>query len=287
MKILIYSSYVPALTDGVSRSAKRLVLGLKEKEDSLGEAQSRDIGTFIHELLNETFAEFIGKKPYLNNKFEKVFFAALDKKFKDEFQKRMKSDAFLIKEILDFRLKRFLENERQRNVQRILCLEKTFKTSIKFKEGKFRFKAVIDRIDRLDDKSILVLDYKTGGIDILPQVDIERIESAGLARENLKDTIRSFQLPLYLYFVINDKNHQGGEVNACLYSLREIDARTLGLSMLFKNDAKPADKEKIMRVYLGALGAIMEDILNPGIPFKADEEDARQCSSCPFFYMCR
>ncbi|MCX5703798.1 MAG: PD-(D/E)XK nuclease family protein, partial [Candidatus Omnitrophica bacterium] len=209
------------------------------------------------------------------------------KKFKDEFEKKMKSDAFLIKEILDFRLKRFLENERQRNVQEILCLEKTFKTTIKFKEGRFRFKAVIDRIDRLDDQSILVLDYKTGGIDILPLIDIERIESAGLDRENLKDTIRSFQLPLYLYFVINDKNHRADRTNACLYSLREIDARTLGLSMLFKNDTQLANKEKIMRVYLRALGAIMEDILNPGIPFEADEEDARQCSNCPFFYMCR
>ena len=31
MKVLIYSSYVPGLTDGVSRSAKRLVSGLEQK----------------------------------------------------------------------------------------------------------------------------------------------------------------------------------------------------------------------------------------------------------------
>jgi ATP-dependent helicase/DNAse subunit B len=263
------------------------VLGLKEKEDLLEEAEGKDIGTFIHELLNERFAKFIAKRPFIDERFEKDFFVALDKKFADEFEKKMKSDAFLIKEVLDFRLKRFLKNERQRNVRKILCLEKTFKGSIQLKAGNFKFQAIIDRIDQLDDLSLLVIDYKTGGADIMPQVDLERIESAGLAREVLKNSIKSFQLPLYLYFVSNDEKYKANRVNACLYSIKEIDERTLGLNMLFKGEEQLANKEKIMHTYLKALDSILCEIINPDIPFKADEEDARQCANCPFFYMCR
>lgn len=120
----------------------------------------------------------------------------------------------------------------------------------------------------------------------MPQSDTEKIESSGLSRETLKNTIKSFQLPLYLYFVSNDEKYKANQINACLYSIKEIDERTLGLNMLFKEDAL-ANKEKIMQTYLNAIDSILSDILNPDILFKADEEDARQCANCPFFYMCR
>lgn len=263
------------------------VLGLREKEDLLEEAEGKDIGIFIHELLRQTFAKFIGSRPYINDKFEKYFFKSLDEKFSDEFERRMKSDAFLLKEILDFRLKRFLDNERRRLVSEILSLEKAFKGNIPLKSGAFRFQAIIDRIDRLGNGSILILDYKTGNTDILPQTDTEKIASAGSSRQALKNTIKSFQLPLYLYFVMNSKRYKDGQINACLYSLKDIDEKSLGLSMLFKSEEEIANKGQIMRLYLGALDAIIAELVNPGIPFQAGEEDLRQCSRCPFFYMCR
>lgn len=261
------------------------VLGLKEKEDLLEEPEGRDLGNFIHGLLCDAFTKFIGRKPYIDGEFEEEFFGALDKKFADEFQKKMKSDAFLIKEILIFRMKRFLDNERKRDIQEILCLEKTFRCRIKLTGGHFKFKAIVDRIDRGSDGSILVLDYKTGSPDIMPQ-DVEKIESGGFKRESLKHTLKSFQLPLYLYFIDNDERYGGKNTNAAVYAIKDLE-KDFGLNKLFKKEEQFADKDRIMGVYLKALESMLGDILNPAVSFKADEEDTRQCLGCPFFYLCR
>ncbi len=258
------------------------VLGLRKKENLLGELQGVDIGTFVHELLALEFAQFIGKKPRVNKEFKERFLSALDKKFADEFEKRMKTEAFLIKEILDYRMHRFLDKEEGRDVRKIFCLEEPFKAKIELPSGVFSFKAVIDRIDQLGDGSILIIDYKTGNTGIMPETDIKKIEQAGFQREKLKSTVKSFQLPLYYYLAAAGKKHENTEINACLYSMKDLE-----LSMFFNKEEQSEDKEEIMAVYLKAMDSLLCDILNPDMPFKADEENARQCQNCQFFYLCR
>jgi hypothetical protein len=258
------------------------VLGIREKEDLLEEPEGSDIGTFIHELFEEAFSRFLGRKPCIDVDFRKYFFSILNSKFADTFEKKMKSDSFLIKEILDFRMERFLRQESERNVSEILCLEKTFQARIALGRGEFCFKAVIDRVDKLGDGSLLVLDYKTGATDAMPEIDTEKIEGSGFKRESLKNTIKSFQLPLYLYLAEHSGKYKGAAINAALYSIKD-----LGLIKLFRAKEHLANKEKIMNVYFRALDSIVCDILDPDVAFKADEEDARQCTYCPFFYLCR
>ncbi len=260
------------------------VLGLKEKEVILDEPEGKDIGTFIHNLLETVFTPFLNKQPLINDKFCENFFCLLDEKFAEEFARKMKSDSFLIKEIMVFRLKQFLANEKKRAVAELLSLEDTFKGMIKFENGEFKFQARIDRIDRLSDGSILVLDYKTGGADILPQ-EAEKIEAAGLKRQVLKNTLKSIQLPLYLYFVGSQQKYFGQRINAALYSIKDMD-KDFGLKALFKNEKQLAEKDKSLQIYLSALDALLGDILDPAVPFMADD-DARQCEYCPFGYLCR
>ncbi|MDD5432152.1 MAG: PD-(D/E)XK nuclease family protein [Candidatus Omnitrophica bacterium] len=261
------------------------VLGLKEKEDLLEEPLGKDIGTFVHELLKESFSLFIGKRPIIDSEFKNKFKADLDNRFKDEFEKKMRSDAFLIKEILDFRMEKFLLNEEYRPVKEILSLEKTFKGVLNLKSGNFKYKSIIDRVDLLTDNSILIIDYKTGSSDIMPS-SYEKIASSEFTRASLKNTLKSVQLPLYLYSVESRGEFENQKINACLYSLRDMQ-KNYGLNMLFKNDAQVADRKNIMQVYIKAMDAILADVINPDVPFVADEEDNRQCETCPFFYMCR
>nr|MBP7216207.1 PD-(D/E)XK nuclease family protein [Candidatus Omnitrophota bacterium] len=94
----------------------RYVLGLEEREDLLEEPQGSDIGTFIHELLEEQFKQYIGKAPVIDGHYAKQFLAAMDDKFEQDFARKMKSDAFLIRGILTVRMQRFLENEARRKV---------------------------------------------------------------------------------------------------------------------------------------------------------------------------
>lgn len=261
-------------------------LGLREKEGLLDEPEARDIGNFIHELLEDTFSRFIGSPPLIDAGFRKYFFEAMEEKFEREFRRKMKSDSFLIKGMLDFRMERFLENEKARRVKEILCLEKKFRGEINFSCGAFKFSARIDRIDRLSDNSILVLDYKTGGAELPAQVNAEKIRESSLSRETLKETVKSFQLPLYLFFVESQPEYKGLRANAGLYAVKDLKDNS-GINTLFKKEEQFKEKDKILRAYLDGIGFLLEEILNPAIPFKAAEEDAHYCQNCPFFYLCR
>ncbi len=258
-------------------------LGLQEREDLLDEPQGKDIGNFIHELLEETFAKFINRRPLIDAKFTDYFFLRLNKMFEERFAKRRKADAFLIKEVLDYRLGNFLNNEKKRDVEEVLSVENTFQGIIPLSAGRINFKARIDRIDRLKDKSILVLDYKTSAFEVMPK-DPVMLEESCCSRESIKSVIGSFQLPLYVYFT--QRHYKDAPVDAALYSLRDF-SKSNGLKRLFKEAPGAGSSQKAMAIFLKALGFIVEEILNPDIPFVADFQNPRHCNNCQFFYLCR
>jgi len=262
------------------------VLGLKEKEDLLDEPEAKDIGTFVHELLAEMFERFLNKAPRINAAFRKDFFARLEEKFESDFARKMKSDAFLVKQMLRFSLERFLDKEDARRPASILCLEKRYKGKIKAAIGEFRFQAIIDRIDQLEDGTTLILDYKTGGSDIMPLTNAERIERAGFSREALKSTVKSFQLPLYLYLVGQEESYQNKKMNAALYFIKDAGKES-GLKQLFKTEEDYNGKDRLQKLYGKAIEELLGELLDPGIPFVADERDLYFCQACPFSYLCR
>ena len=99
------------------------VLRLKEKEDLLNEVEARDVGTFIHELLDFSFKGFLNKKPVIDNVFYKFFINEFERRFSEKLKNRLGPEAFLVKEVMQYRLNKFINNERSRSVKKILSLE--------------------------------------------------------------------------------------------------------------------------------------------------------------------
>ncbi|MBU4304008.1 MAG: PD-(D/E)XK nuclease family protein [Candidatus Omnitrophica bacterium] len=147
------------------------MLCLKEQEDLLEEPQSRQIGNFIHKLLEDSYKTFINAQPVIDEKFRLFFFKEFEKRFDAEFSQRMKSDSFMLKQIMRYRLEKFLENEAERcvGVKQLIGLELGVEDRIDFKQKKVPFKCRIDRVDRMEDGAIIVIDYKTGNIDSIPK----------------------------------------------------------------------------------------------------------------------
>ncbi|MFC1510519.1 PD-(D/E)XK nuclease family protein [Candidatus Omnitrophota bacterium] len=240
-------------------------LGLREVEDVFDEPDARHIGTFVHELLENAFKLFLNKKPQLNATFKKNFFEQFNDRFEQVFGVNMRSDAFLLKTVLLERLTRFIENEEEnpdRAVQEILYLEKPFEESIQLESGLYQFKYIVDRVDRLRDGSIMLLDYKTGAVDVMPK-EAGALSSLSLSRESIRDQIRSFQMPLYFHYLSHA--FEGERVNAALYNLR-----TCAISP-FIGAGNRLDAELINQVYLRALNFVLAEITNIDVPFKADE----------------
>jgi RecB family exonuclease len=255
----------------------KYILGLKEKESLLEEPHAHQLGIFIHELLEETFKKFLEKKPIINSKFRKYFFEIMEERFKEKIEKRMKSDSFLLKEILKNRLEKFLDNESQRDVVKIVCLEEEFRETITLGKDTLRFVYKIDRVDQYPDGSYMVIDYKTGDVDLAPK-RLDSLKSMEFTRAAIKENIKSFQLPLYYYFI--KRRFPGVEVNAQFYSIRTLESK----SFISKNDL--TNKEEVLKICLRALEFILEEILDLNKPFTVDNEE-RNCGVCSFNILCR
>jgi len=241
------------------------VLGLREKEDLLDEPENRQVGVFVHELLEETFKGFAGKRPVIDGKFRQYFRQRLEDRFQRTFGRSMRSESFLLKSVLDARLERFLDNEErnpERRVEQLLFLEKDFRDVIPLSAGKINFVYKLDRVDRMADGSVLIMDYKTGSSDPMPKA-IPAIEAMALSRPTVFENVRSFQIPLYFAFL--DEHFPGERVNAAFYNLR-----TLNIDYFF-NERTIYDKARVKAAFLRALDFVVAEILNPEIDFVEEE----------------
>jgi RecB family exonuclease len=254
----------------------RYVFGLSQRQDLLDEPGADQIGQFIHELLESAFKRFLNRKPVIDKSFENQFMREFEEKFASGLARRMKSDSFLLKGIIRKRLEKFLEEEKKREVQRVLCLEMEFKDVVEFNGTSVTFVSKVDRVDQFRDKGIVIIDYKTGSIDAIPR-RLERLEAMEFERSSIQENIRSFQLPLY-YYVIK-KQFPGSNLNAEYYSLRTLERKA------FISDSDLPRAERVMEICIRALGFLLSQILDPRIPFEA-AKDERKCLSCDFSSLC-
>ncbi len=255
----------------------RYVLKLKEKEELFEEPESKDIGVFIHKLLQESFKKFLFCKPVIDEKFISEFLKLMKKNFEQELKKRYKTEAFLIEEVMEYFMKKFLycESVRTKDVNQIICLENNFTQKIKFSNTEFALTTIIDRIDEMNDGSLLVLDYKTGSYErINKKIDID---INNLEREIIKKNVKSFQL--FLYYYIIQKNFPEKVVNAGYYDIRAPE-----IVAIF--DENLGERDEKINLFIKCLEFVITEILNPEIKFYLDDTEQDHCKNCSFKYLC-
>ena len=220
------------------------VLGLKPKEDLLEDPESKHVGTFVHGILEDAFRLFIGQTPVMDERFRKLVKSMFDERFDAHFGRGQRSDAFLLRVVLENRLDRFLEIERARveeSVDRIMHIERKFVDTIDLPCGNIKLSLRMDRVEKLKNGTILVIDYKTGNVDE-----------------------GSVQMPLYLNYL--HKQFPKDQVNAAYYMLK-----TQELNMyISKKELRPLDD--ILGEFFVELDRVIGEIFNQEIPF-IDKED--------------
>jgi len=233
----------------------RYVLGLKVVDDLLDDPEGRHIGVFIHDLLQEAFGNFIGKKPVLDAHFHHYFQKIYESRFEAVFGKAGRRDTFLMETVLRTRLERFLNHEAlrcERDVKQVLYIERKFEETIRLRENEVHLTYRFDRVDEMMDGSIVVLDYKTGSIDQKPKAIIET-EDLVMTREYIRDNVKSFQMPLYINYLRSQ--FPGREISSMMYYLKTMSEEHFS----GKTD-----------IYLKALDVIVAEIYNLEIPFIDD-----------------
>lgn len=247
------------------------VLGLREEDDSLDEPDAILVGNFMHTLLEEVYHPWQGKIMVCDEAFEIRLWHIFEQRFSDAFTQRMRSDAFLVKNVMEHKLRSFIRHERERAADtiKIVSVEQEFKGTLDLSVGTLKFKAKVDRIEECAGGSMLVLDYKTGSIDHLPRQSFvfdaaDPLLADGGLREYLFENVHSFQLPLYMYFV--GQAFAGVMMNAGLYSLRDPE-----IKLLLKGKTPAQTVDVFWPSYARALDALFTEIMDPNVPF-ADQE---------------
>ena len=248
------------------RFYRTFVLGLREPENMLDEPDALMVGNFWHRLLEELFRPLAGR-PFAFSSDDAARGWHLFERFFDEyFSRRMRSDSFLVRAVAEHKFRSILEDtlERQADIAEVVSVEKSCEDWMDLSCGRFRFKSKIDRLDRMKDGRLLILDYKTGSADRIPPDDF--VFTREMGREGIYRKAGSFQLPLYLYSGF--RLYPGQLLDAGLYRLREVRLDTVF-------DGKtPLCPGTFLAPYLDAIDYLVSQIMDPDLPFE-DHELAR------------
>jgi CRISPR/Cas system-associated exonuclease Cas4 (RecB family) len=248
----------------------KYVLSLDNETEIGDDVSSHDIGNFIHDFLKEVFHENINFKLLKTKKFEKIFFEKLNNKFNSSYCFQFREDAFLIKEVFKFRMKKVLEKEKQRDFKSIYACEKEYNSNIQANSGyTYKLNCIIDRIDT-NGKEYAIFEYKTGYIP--KSIISSNFEKLELKRQTIKKYVKSLQLPLYKYVF---EKETGLKVMRCgLYNIKKAEIVDFPIQQCVNERC------------IDILKFLLNEI-NSGDYFVFDEEDETNCKTCEYFYICR
>lgn len=268
------------------------VLGLEEKEEITERLERKDIGTFVHAVLEEFFQPLKGKTLRREALDKRRLKAVIDRRFRNDFGGDLAGSAYLLRLQTGRHLEEFLtgyqaqllkELAEQGKQLKILGLEQSWPAELAFRGKTFSLVARVDRTE-LRGQDHFILDYKTGGSEGYLKINFDKLDPAD--RETWSDAIGSLQLPLY------------NLVSAKIYQKTPEQIRCR-LLMLGKNvltpkiEFSPFDEEDddARRRQLGLMehiiGELLAEIADPEKPFDPTLQSSKLCPACPFRYLCK
>jgi hypothetical protein len=251
------------------------VLSLDNKYNiSYDDRAENYIGNFIHNFLKDIFHEGINKTALTTHGFNDIYISQFIKNFKNYAYFKFRSDAFIIKEIIKNKMLKFLDYDIQRQYKRVYASEQTYTTTIQTNLGnRYKLTCRIDRIDQIDNKNYIILDYKTGTISTSIIKKSFFNYTSKINRYYIRNSIDSLQLPLYKY--IFEKSTGMNVLMYGIYDIKNIKVIT------FPNIATIYDK------CLDMIKFILDEI-NTIRYFEADQQDDYlKCNKCEYLYICR
>ncbi|MEW5767380.1 MAG: PD-(D/E)XK nuclease family protein [bacterium] len=263
------------------------VLCLKEKEGMSDEFEAAGIGTMLHQVLARLYQPLAGRG-ILGEKEYTLLEASLPGVLEEVFLKtfgELRGEAYLLKEIALDRLKKYILAERTKFMGQIslVSTEKDLSCSLQLEDGKIvQLYGRLDRIDRLNEEDIIV-DYKSGGINNY-FFNVKALDKVLTSRQEMKEKIKSLQLPFYVLLYQRVYSIPANRINSRLVSLQKGDEE-----LLFKTNKKPekTNRQEFLEGYfLPTIKNLIEEILNPDIPFVSDDK-SEGCLYCSFPAFCR
>lgn len=270
------------------------IAGIEETEEVEEILEYRTIGIIVHEVLENLYRDFIGKKITaidISTMLEGVD-ANLELSFASNYKKG--ETAFgknrLIIEVIRNFIRSFLAYEKQLLSEsepapslEIVELERKFAfTAVFHGLPPVKFKGVIDRVDRLNG-NLRITDYKTGLVDSSKELVFKSWDDF----LEKKHTGKAFQLLMYAWLYHQENLNEEETCESGIFSLRTVSA---GLQCF---GLKPSSKEPLMKTIDEEMLNLFEKLLFETITSVFDREkdfvqtdDTEICRTCIYKGVC-
>lgn len=255
-------------------------LRLREKDELSDDIEQRDIGALVHDVLEAFFKGKAGTPLNITEADYGNAAAAARDVFDRDLKGHQTGFEYLIKRQVERRLNDILDYHRANLAGvTVLACETELNAVLKTKYGDVRLKGRADRVD-LRGGTVHILDYKTGSAAAVP--NWQKFDPA--ARGDWGKTLKSVQLPFYILAYMERNGIKGPD--AIDASLMLLGKESIEEEALFnERRGKAPDKAAVLTAYKAAIAALIEEILDPELPF-SPPPDERPCEACPFRTLC-
>ncbi len=240
------------------------ILGLRPLIDNSEELVPTKVGELMHKLLKEYFDSFKNKlyKPKNIEVELETLCYIMDK----QNPKPSKTIWLQIQQI-KYAIKRFFgRNTIEERL--IVDLEHTIQTQISIGDIQVKLKGRLDRLDRLNNNTFVIVDYKTGN---LKKIDTDFLPTPDNRPDWLKK-IESFQMPIYSLLV--SKKYNTDNLIFEFWSFKDSQIKTYQVN------------NELLEAYEKALKIIIEEIYSCDYFEYTQENIKEMCAHCPYKIIC-
>jgi CRISPR/Cas system-associated exonuclease Cas4 (RecB family) len=255
------------------------VLDLGKKEEITGEIERADVGKFVHRVLSSYFSRRLNRVLKEADIDLKEMDDLIDDLFGREYGANATGAVYLLKAQIKEHLGDYLSRYRiplikEKNVT-IIGVEEPIEATL----NSYKLKGRLDIVEKRDDM-ICILDYKSGSSAKNLKINFDKLDPHN--RDSWDEAAGSLQLPFYLVLYSERHGTKIEDLRGMFLLLgRSLITKEIELP-LFETDDEVSKFDELRAVILG----LLEEILDPDVPFAAASNRKNSCPKCDFQYIC-
>ena len=150
---------------------------------------------------------------------------------------------------------------------------------IRFRKNSFLLKGRLDSIEKRKDKTVIV-DYKTGSGAEYLKIRVDKLDPE--RRETWEDAIGSIQLPFYLMLYKEKMGTPLQDLQGMFLLIGQSSITEKIEHRLFDN----ATGEENFAILEEIIFRLLDEIVDPSIPFMPVRNTKATCPYCDYHYIC-